>query len=258
MVNNTTWNRFGNRLSWTGAFRALVLFAGFGLTGCFGLSRGETPQEHYVLGSGGPQPAEARGSETEGLTLGVRRIQLDAYLQTPLIVVRRGAHQVRFSESHRWGEPLEGGINRAVAGYLAQRTSVRNVEVAPWSPGLRFDYLVQLHVSRFEGVVTDNESGASAAGAVGSAGSAGEAHVRASWEIVRQRDGSIVSRGTMDYRDPGWTVGNYVSLVTLLDRGLDQLSQDIVAGLEALPAAASEARIPDITYAERSAARSTK
>jgi hypothetical protein len=202
---------------------ALLAFAG-----CFRLSRDTPPLEQYVLGGTPAANSAAPSADPAGVTVGIRRLDLAPYLATPAVVVRRGAHQIVHSEFHRWGEDPGEGITRAVAGYLAAETSIRAVDVAPWSAGARHDYLVQLHVVRFEGVAPADS------GAVD-----GEAHMLATWEILRQEDGAILARGTTDHRASGWTVGDYAGLVTSLDRGLNGLAGEVANCVGRLASAAS-------------------
>jgi uncharacterized lipoprotein YmbA len=158
------------------------------------------------------------------VTVGIRRTKLASYLAVPFIAVRRGASQIDFSEFHRWGEPLDEGINRVVARLLASR-GLRDVAVAPWPAGARYDYVIQLDVTRFEGVI-----------APGGTPGEGEVHLSATWEIIRQQDGVVLVRGTTDRTNSGWTVGDYSGLVALLDEELDVLSLDLIAGIARLRA----------------------
>lgn len=190
---------------------ALLAFAG-----CFRLSRDTPPLEQYVLGGTAAANTAAASAAPTGVAIGVRRLDLASYLATPAVVIRRGAHQIVHSEFHRWGEDPGEGITRAVAGYLAVETSIRAVDVAPWAAGSRHDYLVQLHIVRFEGVAPADS------GAVD-----GEAHLLARWEIIRPLDAAVLARGTTDHRESGWTVGDYAGLVTSLDRGLNALATDV-------------------------------
>lgn len=185
---------------------------------CFSLARDTPPLEQYVLGG---TPAAAAGPlspDPAGLTVGLRRLDLAPYLASPSIVVRRGAHQMLVSDYHRWGEDPVAGINRAFAGYLAAAMPVRAVDVAPWPVRSQHDFVVQLHVSRFEGVAPDD-----------SLALQGEAHLLASWELLRPQDGAVLARGGTDHRAGGWHVGNYPALVTLLDVGLHRMAGDIAA-----------------------------
>jgi uncharacterized lipoprotein YmbA len=149
--------------------------------------------------------------------VGLRRLDLAPYLASPAIVVRRGAHQVRVSEYHRWGEDPVAGINRALAGYLAATRPVHAVDVAPWPIRSQHDFLLQLRVMRFEGVSHDPPA------------QFGEAQLLASWELRRPADNAVLARGDTDYRADAWRVGDYAGLVALLDRGLDQMAGEIAA-----------------------------
>jgi uncharacterized lipoprotein YmbA len=207
--------------------RWIVPFVVLTMSGCFSLGRDAPPVEHYVLGrvllaEPAPQPDAA------GLDIGVRRIDLAPYLAAPLIVVRHGTHQIVTSDFHRWAEAPGVAINRAVARYLAASGGIRAVDVAPWPVRTPHDYLIQLHVTRFEGVAPE----AAAADAAGAP--AGEAHMQAAWEIIRPLDGAVLARGVTDYRQPGWTVGDHAALVTLLDRGLVELARELAARLPML------------------------
>jgi uncharacterized lipoprotein YmbA len=208
------------RAAVTGSVVPLMLVM---LVGCFSLGRDSPPLEQYVLGGDRTTAAAVSSPNATGLTLGLRRLDLAPYLATPAIVVRRGAREIMTSDFHRWGEDPRDGINRAVARHLAARTSVRAVDVAPWPVRSSHDYLVRIHVSRFEGVTPDDPTATN-----------GEAHVLATWEIIRSSSGEVLFRGATDYRVGGWTVGDYAHLVALLDRGLDQLTGDLISSLERL------------------------
>mgnify|MGYP001306854491 CR=1 FL=1 len=206
------------------AIRPMVALALVALAGCFGLNRGEPPQRHYVLGVGleqpGPDSAGPTG-EVPGVAVGLRALQLAEYLQGPLIVVRRGPHRIELSEFQRWGETLQQGINRTVAGYMAGRQAFRSVEFAPWPVRSEHDYVIQLQILRFEGSAPDDV-----------AATEGEALLLASWEILRGKDGALLARGTTDYHGAGWKVGDYDGLVNLLETGVSELADDLAARLE--------------------------
>jgi uncharacterized lipoprotein YmbA len=197
------------------------------LPGCVSLGRDSPALEQYVIGG-------ARSTETlapipglDGVAVGVRQLDLDPYLATPAIVVRRGEREIMTSDYHRWAEDPARGIGRAVARHLADAGSFRAVDVAPWPVRSRYDYLLQLHVSRFEGVVPA-EPGAARGGA----------HVRAAWEIIRQHDGTVLARGESEHRETGWAVGDFADLVALLDRGLVVVTRDLAAAIGGLVATA--------------------
>jgi uncharacterized lipoprotein YmbA len=190
--------------------------------GCFKLARVTPPLEQYVLGTTAPAPPAAPAAtvrDSVGLTIGVRRLDLAPYLATPSIVVRRGA-RIETSEFRRWGEDPAAGISRAFARYLGAEPRIGAVDVAPWAARSSHDYVVQLHVTRLEGVAPED-----------TAATSGEVHLLTSWEIVRPQDGAVVARGESDHREKGWRVGDYASLVALLDGGLARVSRDVAVCL---------------------------
>lgn len=210
------------------ATRSMLSLALIALTGCFGLNRGAPSQLHFVLGSGrSPAGAEGMGrtGEAPGVSVGLRALRLAEYLESPLIVVRRGPHRIELSEFHRWGETLDQGINRSVAGYMAGQGAFRRVDHAPWPTRSEQDYVIQLEILRFEGAAPD-----------GPAVTGGEALLLARWEILRGGDGALLARGTTEYHGPGWVLGDYEGLVGLLETGLGELAHDLVAALAGLGA----------------------
>lgn len=203
------------------------------LPGCFSLERDSPVEKHFVLG-GADIPDDAPDSappgdmlpvdSLAGLRIGLRRVQLAEYLDSPLIVVRQGAHRIHYSEFNRWGGSLGNNVDRAIATYLTALSPLDNVDVAPWSVQATHDVLIQIHLQHLEGVAPANP-----------ADTAGRAHVRASWQIIDPQTGAELVRGTTDHEVDGWTVGDYEHLVDLLDAGLWELSQDLVAALDARP-----------------------
>lgn len=214
---------------WRRSAPALLLL----IAGCFKLSRDTPRVQYFVLGGAAP-PGAVAGAVTSpptgaptapdgaGLALGLRRIDLASYLAVPAILVRRGANEVVVSEFHRWGEDLGEGINRAVAAHLASAQPVRSVDVAPWAARARHDYLVQLHVSRFEGVAD-------------SAATEGRSHLLAGWDIIRPLDGRVLVRGSTEALEGPWRVSDYRGLVTSLDAALAGLARDIRSCLSRFP-----------------------
>lgn len=201
----------------------LVLLAALG--GCFKLSRESPPLQRYVLGHAVPTPTAAGSTTTTGrggLTIGLRRLELASYLSTPAVMTRRGASELVVSEFHRWGEPLDEGINRVVGAHLAVAPPVQAVDVAPWPARALHDFVVQLRVTRFEGVAD-------------SAATDGRVHVVANWDIIRPVNGLVLVRGSTDERGAPWRVGDYGGLVTGLDGALSRVARDIAACLARFP-----------------------
>lgn len=208
------------------------------LAGCFHLSR-KTPEVQFYVLTGASQSARGSGalnataassalpassmSAGTGLTVGLRRLDLASYLSSdPGLVVRRDGSRLDVSEFHRWAGNLDEDINRAVAAHLIGVPPVRAVDVAPWPTRAQHDFIVQLHVTRFEGVAD-------------SAASTGHVHMLARWDIVRPLDNSVLMRGATDDREGTFSVGDYTRLATQLDAALSRLARDIGACLARFP-----------------------
>ena len=215
------------------------------LAGCFKLSRETPPVQYFVLGGrtaasgdGGTLavapnavPPSSSSAATDGassmpnakrLAVGLRRLDLASYLAVPAIVMRRDANQITVSEFQRWGEELGDGINRVVAARLARTPPVSSVDVAPWEIRAPHDFLVQLHVTRFEGEAAPGAT-------------EGRSHLAADWDIVRPLDGRVLVRGRTEGTSAPWRVGDYAALVRGLDAALTTVAHDIGGCLARFP-----------------------
>jgi uncharacterized lipoprotein YmbA len=209
----------------------IMLAAGFaGSAGC-SLSRDTPDLERYVLT--GAAPHAAAPHDPGGITLGMRRLDLAAYLAIPAIVVRRGEHGIGASEYHRWGEDLSLSISRAMTSHLVAASAIAAVNTAPWPARTEHDFLLQLHVARFEGVAD------SAAATL-----QGAAQVAATWEVLRPSDGLVLARGATAYRQDGWRIGDYAALVLLLEEGLAGVARDVVACVQRINVVAQSSALP--------------
>jgi len=202
--------------------RLFLLSSLLALAGCFSLSRDSPVQKYYVLGAEWEVASVEEAPAIADAAIGLRSPRIAEYLATPFIVVRSGHHRIGFSQFDRWGEALAPGVNRSLAGHMRSRAPHLRVVVTPWPAGVQPDYIVQVHLARFEGVTPEAESAVE-----------GEAHLLASWEILRRQDGQRVALGTTEVRESGWTIGDFDGLVTLLESGLATLAHDLVAALEA-------------------------
>jgi hypothetical protein len=91
---------------------------------------------------------------------------------------------------------------------------VRHVNIAPWAARTHHDYLVQLHVTRFEGVAD-------------SAATTASVHVATAWDIIRPLDGALLVRGTTDYRGGRFPVGDYEAMVAELNVALQRVADEV-------------------------------
>jgi uncharacterized lipoprotein YmbA len=187
--------------------RTLLTLAAAALVapGCFKLARTSPPVEQYVLGGADASSTASESAATRdavGLSIGLRRLDLAPYLATLAIVMRRADNEIVTTGFHRWAENPSAGLSRAVSGYLAVAPGIRAVDLAPWPVRSEHDYIVQLHVSRLEGVAPGTTRAMT-----------GEAQLVVRWEITRPSDGAMVARGTTDHRATDWRINDYAGLV---------------------------------------------
>jgi uncharacterized lipoprotein YmbA len=217
------------RLRRLGLCVVAVALVALSVSGCVRLLEPRTSDATYYLLSP-PQDEVSLPSDTTGLAVGLRAPRMASYLAATRLVTRRGPHQIRFSEFHRWAEDLDQGISRTLAQTLAAQDSIRSVEVVPWPKGTTFDYIVQLHVLRFEGVgprpdpETDEDSPPPE----------GHSLMVVEWKILDAKDDTVLERGLTRHRTDGWSVGNYETLASRLGTGLATLADDIGAQLKSL------------------------
>ena len=70
-----------NRLPLRGTALAVATAGLMTVSGCFSLARTESPTRHYVLGGEQLQQAAPPHAALSGLSIGVRRLRLAAYLE---------------------------------------------------------------------------------------------------------------------------------------------------------------------------------
>ena len=205
--------------------------------GCVDLEPRQANIRYYVLAGEDPPPADTAASPEEdaGLVIGLRRLRIASYLDTPTIVTRMGPHEVHFAEFHRWGEDLPRAINRSVARYLSLNDSVARVDVVPWPDRAEHAYVVQVHVFRFEGEapppppgeeVDPDERG------LRRVGEPGTVRMVATWEVVDPDTETVVVQGRTEEALDGWRVGDYGGLVQRLDDTLRGLAGDVAAAVQ--------------------------
>ncbi len=95
------------------------------LGGCSFLRPHDDPTRFYVLTVPPAATERLADGEIRMLRIGLKPVEVPAYLRTKSMVVRTGTNEVHFSEFDRWAEPLDQGIGRVMKEALS---SARNVE----------------------------------------------------------------------------------------------------------------------------------
>jgi uncharacterized protein len=188
--------------------------------------------QYYVLGSADALETQNATDESDGPSVGLRRVHIADYLDAAALVTRRGEHTIRFAEFHRWGEDLARAINRTVAARLLAMGGVGTVDVVPFTSPDPHDYLVQLRVLRFEGkgpppLGPDEDPPEEPF--------TGTVQMTIAWEVFAADTETSVARGTTRHQTDGWTVGDYPDLVAKLDAAIAVLADDLRQELQSRP-----------------------
>lgn len=213
-VNNrpSRTRRLRPRAAW-----ALMAAAGVLLGGCQILPPASADSTRFFVLSA-PSSPEAKAPGARGrLTIGLRAIELPAYLRaTKSMVVREGRNEVRYQDYSRWAEPLEAGIGRALRDQLLNSPDVRDVDVYPLRGDVARDYDVRVRVIRCEGV----------------RGAEGVARFSASYEIVAaDGPGQVVAARSFTAPEAAWEDGDFGELAAKLSEAVAALGAQIAADL---------------------------
>ena len=158
----------------------------------------------YVLEGAAP------AAEAPAFRLGLRRVEIPAYLKSKAMVVRTGNNELRYSDTARWAEPLEAGLSRALCGQLAAKAAVSTY---PFPAQQERDYDVTVQVFAAEGA----DDGV---------------RFSASFELVRVADGQVVARRSYTAPAGAWR-GDHAQLAAQLSVAVAGLAGEILAAVPA-------------------------
>lgn len=207
-------------------------FASCALSGCSLLQSHADPTRFYALTVKSTPPEQAAEGGIKRWKLGLKQVEVPAYLRGKAMVVRTGANEIHFEDFDQWAEPLDQGIGRVMKETLS---SARNVEkVASNSHGDdMLDYEVTIRIVACEGVRVEN----------------GNSSVRfaMTWETRSAGKNSTATKRGVFTADPlAWNGKDYGQLAERLSEAIASASKAVAA---ALP---EEAKSPGKTTAAKS------
>lgn len=187
---------------------ALVGPAALLLAGCVNLEPVADPTRHYVLASTARSVETASGDCATTLVLGP--VTLPAHLENARIAVRVGANEVRYSDYHRWAEPLRESVARLLREELAAADP--DTCVLPFGPGTpsTFDRQLIVEITRLDFTPEDR------------------ARLTANWRLVDRNDRENVSTGAFhSTREFGATPDDFTAGVAALNALLTELAAEL-------------------------------
>jgi len=177
------------------------------------------PSRFYVLssltGTGG-EPETA--SDKRQVTIGVRPVELPAYLDRQQIVTRVSANELHLAGFDEWAEPLEDNFTRVLMenlSILLSRDSFMILHTRGPEPA---DYQVQVEVIRFDGSL------------------AGHASLLARWTILGEDDKKIFLTKKSAFKAAAGGP-NYKALAAAQSRTVEALSREIAGAIKGLSGA---------------------
>ena len=182
-------------------FSLIVILLATAFAGCVNLKAPPDPTRYYLLNGAGGGGVIADPMNT-GPVVRLAPIALDPYLDSRYMVLRLQEYEVQFSDIHRWGEELSDNIQRALAQDLVATGAAADIVTRT---GEDADFVVSVHVHRFEGVPPDI------------------AHLSVTWRLA-DATGRIIHTAVHDDRNIGWVFENYGHLAEKLDESLNNLA----------------------------------
>jgi hypothetical protein len=201
--------------------RAFALLAGViaacALSSCAFLQPPADPTRFYVLTLPSASSPSAADGEFARWKIGLRSVELPAYLQTKLMVVRTGTNEIHFAEFDRWAEPLDAGIGRVIKEKLISADNVKVVALNSHGEDT-LDYEVMIRVLACEGV--RGESGT------------GSIRLSMSWEIQSVgTNATAIKRGGFTAAPAAWDGKDYGQLALQLSKAIADAGKALAVDL---------------------------
>jgi uncharacterized lipoprotein YmbA len=174
---------------------------------------------YYLLTSTDIRPAADTAPALKPWVVGVRAVDVSAYLRGKPFAIRSHANEIMFLDVVRWGEPLDQGVARVLAENLRSLKNVARVSTQPFRADEQRDFEIMVNVTACEGTAD------------------GEVRFAATWRILAP-GGSVGTVAEGNYAASGlrWDGRDHGQLAARLSEALAGLSRDIAASLPKEPA----------------------
>jgi hypothetical protein len=177
------------------------------------------PSSFYVLSSltgTGEEPEMA--SDKRQITIGIRPVELPAYLDRQQIVTRVSANELHLAGFDEWAEPLEDNFTRVLMENLSILLSRDSFIILHGRGPEPADYQVQVEVIRFDGSL------------------AGDSSLLARWTIFGQDDKKTFITRKSAFKEAAGGPG-YKALVAAQSRIVEALCREIAGAIKGLSGA---------------------
>jgi len=171
---------------------------------------------YYVLTN--PQGVgQSTAKISDGLKLGLKRVEVSRYLDKGSLVVLRGTNELFYNDYARWAEPISEGVGRIVRARLLNEPKVARVFVDAFPFDQSRDYDISINVTHCEGAIN---------------GVVAQVRFAAVVEITTTGDNAkVVSRTEFTAPLQSWDGSKYSQLTQLLSESVGLLCDDLAASL---------------------------
>lgn len=178
------------------------------------------PTRYYVLGTTATLQSGQSNGQT-GVAVALRGIDLPTYLRnTKSLVIRRGAHEVRYEDYARWAEPLDAGLMRLVREQLSQAPGVRSVVTFPLLGADNRQIDIRIRITQCEGGLASDGTNVALFAAV--------------YELMRtDAEGDVLGRYQYTAPSLPYEAQNFAQLAERLSESAAALANDIAQHLPA-------------------------
>jgi uncharacterized lipoprotein YmbA len=174
------------------------------------------PTRYYVL-DGPALPPGAANAPIGNIRLGLKVIDVPAYLRGREMVLRDGANQLYLEDYARWAETLQAGLTRVLKRELQANPAIGRLDAAPFPFDGAHDYDVAISIVRCEGATEGGREVARFAAII---------------EVTTGgTDPQLVARKEFAAPEVPWNGKDYSELAAGLSQGVAALGREIVAAL---------------------------
>ena len=174
---------------------------------------------YYLLTPAEIRPETDTTAVLKRWVVGVRAVDVAAYLRTKSFAVRSHANEVAFLDFARWGEPLDQGVARVLAENLRSFKNVARVCLQPFRADDPRDFEIVVNLTACEGTAD------------------GDVRFAARWRMSAPVGSTTtVAEGSYTAAGLRWDGHDYGQLAARLSDALAGLSRDIAAALPKEPA----------------------
>jgi uncharacterized lipoprotein YmbA len=193
---------------WKGLLTSAILATLLTLAGC----ADSQPTRFYTLSPLADAPGGTPPATLPDITVGIGPVTLPPYLDRPQLVTRAGGNRMVLADFDSWVEPLQGMFARVLAENLALLLDTDDVLLLPQGRPIRFDYQVEVEVTRFD----VDESG--------------NAVLDARWWVLGRDGEKLLRSGRSTISEPT-AVGDYTASAAALSRALGAMSKEIAQAI---------------------------